>query len=238
MMYSPTPTRSPVPPIRKSFFATSTMTRPYTAVYVEGVEKALRHKRRWTEDEIKYLQWNWGPGDMRKVVKHLGRSHIAVEKKAVELKLGGVRRGTKTLHQLSRETGYARSTLEIAASNIGLKFHRTFRGGRNPKDRPRDFAISFEQEELIIDYLTKTRHHKMCFRKDGLMSPAGQWGVGRKPPQCTRCKRDDKPHYAKGLCRPCYNVPFNQAARAARGERGIPRVRCPVTGQWKPRQVA
>lgn len=172
---------------------------------------AVRHNCRWTEDEIRYLQWNWGPGDMRKVVKHLGRSHVSVEKKAVELKLGGVRRGIKTLHQLSRDTGYARSTLEIAASNIGLKFHRTFRGGKNPKDRPRDFAITFEQEEQIIAYLTATRHHKMCFRKDGLRSPAGEWGVGRKPAQCKRCKRTSKPHYAKGQCRPCYNTLIKQS---------------------------
>jgi hypothetical protein len=61
-----------------------------------------------------------------------------------------------------------------------------------------------DQEGRIIAYLREHGRGKI-FSHRGVRSPRGMWGVGRKPDACLTCKRTDKPHYAKGHCKPCYN---------------------------------
>ncbi len=38
-----------------------------------------------------------------------------------------------------------------------------------------------------------------------MSSRSGEWGTGRKPIACLACGTDERPHFARGMCRRCYS---------------------------------
>lgn len=50
--------------------------------------KPARHKKRWTQEEIEYLQDNWGLLTINTLAKKLQRTEEAIQQKAMVLKLG------------------------------------------------------------------------------------------------------------------------------------------------------
>lgn len=167
----------------------------------------VRNKKHWTTEEVKYLRWNWGTTPVAGLAKYLDRSKIAVIRKAASLQLGGVKRGRKGLRQLARETGYALSTLLIAIENMGVNLRHVDRGDR-VKVRHRHVVIDLDQEMEILAYLREKGGRARLFRDTSLLTERGTWGIGKKPPQCEGCGKSDRPHYAKGKCKVCYNRTF------------------------------
>lgn len=164
-----------------------------------------RHNQPWTDNEIQTLTWTWAVEPVNVIAKRLGRSEIAIIRKAAGLKLGGLRRGTKSMNQLVKETGYSESTLHQVIKNIGSKVSRFRRGDRKYKTDVRHITIDQEQEERIIAYLRENRHRPRIPRLDSLKTPPDMWGTGIKPPACTGCGTTKRPHFAKGQCKVCYN---------------------------------
>lgn len=159
----------------------------------------------WSAADDRKLSFHWGSTPLAKIETLLGRTRIALIRRAAHLQLGGLGRGKKTIGAFCASTGYARSTILGIASTLGMKFRHMDRGDVPYTERsPRRILISADQEERIIAYLKEHREFKRHFPPGAKKSQKGVWGVGLKPAQCLRCQRDDKKHYAKGLCKPCY----------------------------------
>jgi hypothetical protein len=165
-------------------------------------------KRRWTLAEVKYLRWHWGTTSVPALAAHFDRTKISVIRKAADLQLGGVKRGRKSLRQIAAETGYALSTILIAIENLGVNLRRVDRGDRVAVVKHRHIVIDIEQEEQILAYLRVKGGRARLFRDTSLLTERGTWGIGKKPLQCEGCERSDRPHYAKGKCKVCYNRAF------------------------------
>lgn len=118
--------------------------------------------------------------------------------------------------QLSRETGYLRAVLTKIAATLGICFRRIDRGDRPYKTKNhRSIAVSYDQEQRIVKYLKDNRHLKWHYPPGSKRSNGGVWGTGQKPQACLRCTRTCRPHFAKGMCHPCYNGVLKSAKRAA-----------------------
>lgn len=160
----------------------------------------------WSAADDRKLSFHWGTTPLGKIEKLLGRTRIALIRRAAHLQLGGLRRGQKSLAKLCESTGYSRHTVLTVIANLGMRLRRIDRGDRPyTKASPRAIAVTEAQEARIIAYLREHRDFKRHFPPGSKKSNAGLWGVGLKPAQCHRCTRADKPHFAKGLCKPCYN---------------------------------
>lgn len=174
-------------------------------------------KRPWTCKDDRDLVFGWGVVPIPKLAKRLNRTPAAVIRRALDKKLGGLRRGHKSLAQVSRETGYVRAVLVKVAATLGIKFRRIYRGERPYKTKNlRAIAVSDEQEQQIVQYLKDHAHYRWHYPPGSLRSNGGVWGTGQKPKACVRCSRDSRPHYAKGMCHPCYNSVNRSAKRTAR----------------------
>lgn len=167
---------------------------------------APRHGRRWTEEEDEQLRWWWGIISAKKLARKLGRTPAGVVDRGQKLKLGAPRRGYLSMNELSRQSGYSRSTILTAAKRLGLPLRRQPTYQKSSRGTPehwrkknKNYAISFEIAERIIEELTS--------RPDGkrkAISYRGEWGGPNKPTQCADCGKTDRPHAAKGLCDRCY----------------------------------
>jgi len=172
-------------------------------------------KRPWTLQDDRKLLFGWGVIPLAQLAKSLNRTKTAVTHRAVTRKLGGLRRGHKSLARLSRDSGYARAVLTKVAATLGIHFRRFERGDRRYKTTNlRGIAVTYDQEERILQYLRDNRHLHWHYAPGSKRSNGGVWGTGQKPPCCNRCKKTEKPHYAKGFCHPCYNTLARQAKRA------------------------
>jgi hypothetical protein len=180
-------------------------------------------KRPWTAEDDRKLTFGWAVIPIPKLMQQLNRTRLAIIRRALDKKLGGLRRGFKSLARLSRETGYARAVLVKVAATLGIKFRRIDRGDRIYKtSNNRGIAISYDQEQAIIRYLKENRHLHWHYAPGSKRSNGGVWGMRQKPLCCNRCRRTDRPHYAKGLCHICYNSVNRAAKRIASRAQGSP----------------
>lgn len=175
----------------------------------ENSKKAGPH-RAWTDREKLWLQWLWGSGSLTEIAKKLGRTPAAVRYQAKRLRLGPMKRGTYSLVQVARMTGYDRDRIVTAARRAGIHLPRQPRT-RNPNARSkptyykrRHYAIPYETVERLIEELRKYpdgsrlwRHHERDW--------GGRFRDGSpKPEQCLGCKDTERPHYKRGYCRACF----------------------------------
>ncbi len=167
-----------------------------------------RHREPWTTDEDLSLEFQWGEKRLERIARNLSRTPSAVLNRARQMGLGSHRQGTKTLKGMAERSGYAVSTLKLAAERAGVILRRNVQP--DPRwARPTSnswYAISYDQEEAILAAIRevfdgdRARYHP---------SRKGEWG-GRargldKPPACLECGTSERPHYSKGLCARCYD---------------------------------
>lgn len=108
------------------------------------------------------------------------RSRMAIYKKSFrEFGPGGLTRGSYTLHELQKTTGYNREQFIRAREACKQKWKRTGPGG--------DHLITEEQVEEILEWL---KHD--------------YWSKAHRLYCCRRCTTDRRTHYGAGLCERCY----------------------------------
>lgn len=98
-------------------------------------------------------------------------------------------RWPKTVNDLVREWGYARTRIAIAAERAGVTL------ARGPR---RSYLVTEAQAAAIRAELAKhpdgTRLHRVQH---------GEWGKGGHPPACIDCGRSDRPRHARDRCAAC-----------------------------------
>lgn len=146
--------------------------------------------RRWAKKEDAALLDGVGVFSLAWFRKHAGSSHdypyapprseAAVKMRAARLiGSGSLTRGTHTLAQAARETGYAREQIQRAQSALNQKWKRL--SPRGP------YLITFDQLDEIVGWL----------RQD-------YWCVRLRLYGCVNCGDNHNPPRGMGLCRRCY----------------------------------
>lgn len=108
-----------------------------------------------------------------------GRSRDAVKAKARRLYQSGITRGSYTLNQICKKTGYDKKQVRRAMVALAQKWKRTSPHG--------SFLIYEEQVEDIIQWL-KTDY----------------WATKHRLYNCLWCGTEKRPHRSAGLCQRCY----------------------------------
>lgn len=150
-------------------------------------------KRRWTKDEIRILTTKTGAFAIGVLERDLpGRTRAAIRNKLLELFGGGVTRGTQTLAEVARSTGYSEKQILRASRALGQRIQRS--------STIRSPVMFFDdQVESMMIWL---RHDYWC-RKAHLYA-------------CAECGTSETPPRSLGLCRTCFKRRENAFARTGR----------------------
>ncbi len=120
------------------------------------------------------------------------------------MKLGPFSRGNGvSVREFSRFSGFSDTKIYAAAEVLGLELKRIKRSDPLPARRLRRYMLDEDQQDALLKHMLKSPlnyKNKVGAGK----TKGGAWGVGKKPAACLRCERDDRPHYATGLCKACY----------------------------------
>lgn len=172
-------------------------------------------RKLWDNDSELLLKKLWKRKPLEKIAAQLGRTETSVNQRANKLRLGKKRQG-ESMASFLRRTGYSQSRVHTAAHRLGIKLKRRVRTTTKERmgGKMRFYAISKHVAKRLIEYLRSVPDGQRIEK-----SSRGEWG-GKKPLQCKRCKRSDKPHEAKGLCGRCYD---------RKRRRTKPRVKLPKT---------
>jgi hypothetical protein len=171
----------------------------------------------WSQAEDDRLTFFWGERDIEIVAEAIGRTPVAITKRARQLGLTSFR-GLKSMRQLVMTSGYNLETIRTAVEVLGLTLYRRRRTEIDQRVRTRTFAITEEQEQAILRYLGSRPDGQRLFKiRDRKRTQRGVWGIGIKPPACLVCHRTDRPHCAKGECDLCYK----QRYKKRYGKRGV-----------------
>lgn len=158
-----------------------------------------RHRARWTEADDRKLAFDWGVFNVTTIARRLGRTAVSVRWRAKVLGLGPAHRGTVTLADLERETGYHRERIRNAMRRLNITLSRApSTAARKVAAKHRRTAIDEEDADRIREFLSTFPDGKMLVEH-----PATEWGVVGRPVACEGCGRTDRKHYAKGFCEPC-----------------------------------
>jgi hypothetical protein len=107
------------------------------------------------------------------------------------------------LQQFAKLSGFSPGKITASAAALGLKLRGAHRSStrRKKSGRSHKLAISEEQQEELLTYMLA---RPKVWKTTGERTAGGVWGVGKKPSACRTCGRNEKPHYARGLCQSCY----------------------------------
>lgn len=158
----------------------------------------LHPRHVWTKREDRlvrelYARSGFARGPLEALAAQLGRTWQAVHTRMCGLGLPRMKapkpRWPKTVNDLVREWGYARTRIVIAADRAGVTL------ARGPR---RSYIVTEEQATAIRAELAKhldgTRLHRVQH---------GEWGLGGHPPACIDCGRSDRPRHARDRCAAC-----------------------------------
>lgn len=172
---------------------------------------------KWTAEEDAKLSFDWGVFRVETIARKLGRPRGGVVERAKRLQLGSPARGTVTVVGLSGKTGYGKTQIKNAARQLGITIGRRVTLNRAKRGGARHTAIDEEDAERIVDFL-KGRPDGTRIRAEhkGAWNELGRGGH-RKPPACVACGTNERPHYAKDLCRGCYEKMSRKKNRPGAG---------------------
>lgn len=170
-----------------------------------------RSKCYWTQEEITHLQFHWGYRSIAKLSQDLSRGVHAITRKAQDLKLGPPSKRGMSINAFSRYSGFSITKIKKAAEFLGEPLRRSWSGdaSRGNKGKTVRYLIELELQERLLEVMLEHEYIWLNRRGDS-KSTRGAWGVGRKPPCCAACGTDERPHYAKGKCRSCYNKKYKK----------------------------
>lgn len=173
--------------------------------YVHRSFRMPRNKR-WTVREDRTLVMMWGSSDVRQIAERLDRSPEAVRRRASILGYSSSRRTLISMREAEKLTGYGHLAIKTAMKELGLKLRRRLRIScrvDGPDYPNRDFGISEGQLDRVVEWLTSQPSWRI-YGREGKKTVQGMWGVGAKPVACLGCGQTQRPHLAKGFCKPCY----------------------------------
>lgn len=170
-----------------------------------GLPPNANTRRIWTPDEVELLRTKWGKVDLSSIANNLGRTPVAVQEKAKRLKIGSpIAAHGKTVFQIHRDTAWSRSKIRAALHALALeRKHVRLRSAAN--QRKREVKIVKHQDIKRATQLMEATPKIFRNAKGAGRSTRGKWGVGKKPDCCRGCSTAERPHFAKGLCRRCYD---------------------------------
>lgn len=162
------------------------MRRKYPAMRARFLKQHPNDQRPWTLEDQKILIEHWPKMSARELARMLGRTESAVRRR-----VRMVERPDMTLREFSRHTGFSRSSIRRALDVLGIKMRErrvTYRRGW--RKGARWAALTPAVQERLLRYLTGSRR---------------DWGIEGRPTTCADCGTREHPHYAKGMCRRCYD---------------------------------
>lgn len=166
-------------------------------------ELPAEHRRPWSDTDKDKLMFWWGTFKLPTLAQRLNRTQWAVAQMARTLKLGPFSRGEGiSMREFARISGYSVAKIEAAAKHLNLKLKRAVRSEPIKRGPFARFTIDEDQQDALLEHMLKHELIYMNLPGSGRTAP-GVWGVGRKPPACLRCGRNDRPHCSNGYCRPC-----------------------------------
>lgn len=171
-----------------------------------------KRKCRWSEADIKRLNWGWREERPKKIATALGRSECAVIMKAKELGLGPANGGNESVNAFSARIGYTVPKVRKAIKLLGIQLRRGM-ASEAGKHSIRTFVVEEDDHERIIEKLLANDILYANLSDTALRTPIGMWGVGKKPPACILCGRTDRRHASKGRCYVCYNNALRKEKR-------------------------
>ncbi|MHC4644105.1 MAG: hypothetical protein ACYTBJ_01290 [Planctomycetota bacterium] len=150
-----------------------------------------RISRKWTLEEEDFLRDNWSSLKRKEIAEHLNRTVLAVTRKAQTLKISE-RYAFVGVGFVARRIGYHRETIHAMIRMLGLPCSYSEAGFTRV---PRRTMIYLQRlvEELGWP-LQPIRRIKATF-------------------VCRKCYRIIRPHYAKDLCKPCYDDAWGKRRR-------------------------
>lgn len=144
--------------------------------------KENRHKKNWTNEEIEYLQENWGNKSTPLMAQHLGRTVVAVCVKAQKLGLGAFFDNSYkyiTKHQLFLALGLGQGSDSYKniswIKNRGLKLHKIIR-------KKQTFEV------ICLDEFWKWAYKNQTFID---FSRFEKYALGPEPEWVDKKRRDD-----------------------------------------------
>jgi hypothetical protein len=135
--------------------------------------------RRWTKKETYALLQGASIYGQSWFTRRIPRSLSAIRAKAQRLYSGGLSRGSMSLAEASRRTGYHVTQLRRAQEATRQKWKRTSASGT--------YLIHEDQLEELVDWLAQD-----------------YWSAVHRLYGCIWCSTSRRDHYAAGLCRRCY----------------------------------
>lgn len=157
------------------------------------VKRARNSRRRWSEEDVKYLMKRWGETDSGLLAKRLGRSREAIRFKAYSLGLGPCSQGTLTISEVSKRTGYCVEAIKTIARTNGIRLRKSLKGSINCR-----YVISDDVYNELLEVMKRTDGIKIHENK------MGEWGKKNKPERCLCCGTNKIGHQSRGLCHNCY----------------------------------
>jgi hypothetical protein len=195
--------RKPAPPKKK----VPSRVEKAVATHKKNKQTATRQKFRWIEEEDRYLRNYWGMFTLNRMSEDLSRSSRAIYERALALDLT-LERDDMSLHAFARYVGFDREKVLNAAELLGIKLRygkRVRKWDRSPTRKSaksaktsRVFVPAFDQPQLI-KFLLENANTRLQVKR-------GRWGSGRLPRGCLGCETKERPHYAKGRCKRCYDA--------------------------------
>jgi hypothetical protein len=177
-------------------------------------------RRRWTEEELKRLEWDWKEERPKKIAEKLNRTEWAVIRKAIELGLGSANKGNESVNAFSARIGYTVPKVRKAIDQLGIKLYRGISSEAGKKSI-RTLVVNEDHHETIIEFLANNERLYKDLSSAALRTPAHMWGVGKKPPACLICGRTDRTHASKGRCEVCYESIRKKARRKRKTPSGV-----------------
>lgn len=172
-----------------------------------------RAKRRWKPAEDNQLIFMWGANPIAAIAAKLKRTPWGVAHRATALGLGPFQQESVSLNKFCELSGFHPSQVKKMAKRLSLHLMRADPSSPEASSPRRLFAISEEQQELLLPALLKAAarsSHVYADRPGDDRTTKGAWGVGKKPPCCMSCGKNHTPHFARGKCASCYNKKYKK----------------------------
>lgn len=166
-------------------------------------ELPAEHRRPWSDTDKDKLTFWWGTFKLPTLAQRLNRTQWAVAQMARTLKLGPFSRGEGiSMREFERISGYSSTKIEAAAKALNIRLRRKGRSDPIRSRKLAPFIIDDDQQDALLKHMLEHENYYMNLPGSG-KTTRGVWGIGRKPPACLRCTRNDRPHFSNGYCKPC-----------------------------------
>lgn len=167
----------------------------------EGAEPSApaAHGSAWSPEEDARLRELWPGGGATTAATLMGRSLIAVIERARRIGLGSPNKALVSLTEVARRAGCSRERVRRGALAYGVPRVGYARSDARRADGHRWSGLPENAARQLVRRLATAPSRILRNR-------AGSWGLGRKPRACLdpHCRHPNRPHYARGRCKPCY----------------------------------